>query len=149
MVLQQVGGVNSIAFYATIFILTIDKEFGSRIEEYFVYNRVFGSVGTVAMVAVQVLDSFHIPMTALGVIFMDKSGQQLLLLVRKLRNLSFVMELNKNNFEPIHSYPLLLPIYVRGAIAFNIYFYDLEKHTKDKMEIKSLNVNKNASRWLD
>ncbi|KAK7830729.1 sugar transporter erd6-like 5 [Quercus suber] len=100
MVLQQVGGVNSIAFYATIFILTVDKEFGSQIEEYFVYDRVFGSVGTVAMVAV--LDSFHIPMTALGVIFMDKSGQQLLLLVRKLRNLSFVMELNKNNFEPIH-----------------------------------------------
>ena len=80
MVLQQVGGVNSIAFYATIFILagrkipssffflfcsflfqpTVDKEFGSWIEEYFVYDRVFGSVGTVAMVVVQVLDSFHV-----------------------------------------------------------------------------------------
>ena len=78
MVLQQVGGVNSIAFYATIFILagrkilffsffcsflfqpTVDKEFGSLIEEYFVYDRVFGSVGTMTMVAVQVLDSFHV-----------------------------------------------------------------------------------------
>ena len=38
-------------------------------------------------------------MTALGVIVMDKSGQPLLLLVRRLRNLYFVMELNKNNFE--------------------------------------------------
>ena len=38
-------------------------------------------------------------MTALGVTFMDKSGQQLLLLVRMLRNLYCVMDLNKNNFE--------------------------------------------------
>ena len=38
-------------------------------------------------------------MTALGVTFMDKSGQQLLLLVRRLRNLYCVMDLNKNNFE--------------------------------------------------
>ena len=66
MVLQQVGGVNSIAFYVTIFILagrkipTVGKEFGSWIEEHLVYDRVFGSVGTVAMVAVQVLDSFHV-----------------------------------------------------------------------------------------
>ena len=30
---------------------------------------------------------------------MDKSGQQLLLLVRRLRNLYCVMDLNKNNFE--------------------------------------------------
>ncbi|KAM1549479.1 hypothetical protein ACFX15_010047 [Malus domestica] len=60
MVLQQFGGVNGIAFYAsTIFISAGFSD----------------SVGTIAMVAVQV------PMTALGVILMDKAGRRPLLLV--------------------------------------------------------------------
>ncbi|KAK9919725.1 hypothetical protein M0R45_028306 [Rubus argutus] len=60
MVLQQFGGVNGIAFYAsTIFISAGFSD----------------SVGTIAMVAVQ------IPMTALGVVLMDKSGRRPLLLV--------------------------------------------------------------------
>ncbi|KAH0994767.1 hypothetical protein GBA52_018631 [Prunus armeniaca] len=60
MVLQQFGGVNGIAFYAsTIFISAGFSD----------------SIGTLAMVAVQ------IPMTGLGVILMDKSGRRPLLLV--------------------------------------------------------------------
>ncbi|KAM3696109.1 hypothetical protein ACB094_06G014000 [Castanea mollissima] len=60
MVLQQFGGVNGIAFYASaIFILA----------------GFSGSIGTIAMVIVQ------IPMTALGVILMDKSGRRPLLFV--------------------------------------------------------------------
>ncbi|XP_040372587.1 sugar transporter ERD6-like 5 isoform X4 [Rosa chinensis] len=60
MVLQQFGGVNGIAFYAsTIFISAGFSD----------------SIGTIAMVAVQ------IPMTALGVVLMDKSGRRPLLLV--------------------------------------------------------------------
>ncbi|PQP93349.1 sugar transporter ERD6-like 5 isoform X1 [Prunus yedoensis var. nudiflora] len=60
MVLQQFGGVNGIAFYAsTIFISAGFSD----------------SIGTIAMVAVQ------IPMTGLGVILMDKSGRRPLLLV--------------------------------------------------------------------
>ncbi|KAE8726380.1 Sugar transporter ERD6-like 16 [Hibiscus syriacus] len=53
MVLQQFGGVNGIAFYA----------------------RFSGSVGMIAMAVVQV------PMTALGVVLLDKSGRRPLLLV--------------------------------------------------------------------
>ncbi|KAK7830735.1 sugar transporter erd6-like 5 [Quercus suber] len=52
-----------------------------------------GSIGTIAMVIVQ------IPMMALGVILMDKSGRQPLLLVRRLRNLYCVMELNEKNLN--------------------------------------------------
>nr|POE82542.1 sugar transporter erd6-like 5 [Quercus suber] len=48
-----------------------------------------GSTGTIAMVIVQ------IPMMALGVILIDKSGRQPLLLVRRLRNLYCVMKLNE------------------------------------------------------
>ncbi|KAL6139289.1 hypothetical protein ACLB2K_064566 [Fragaria x ananassa] len=60
MVLQQFGGVNGIAFYAsTIFISAGFSD----------------SIGTIAMVGVQ------IPMTALGVVLMDKSGRRPLLLV--------------------------------------------------------------------
>ena len=77
------------------------------------------SIGTLAMVIAQVLDSLceiptfssalfflsdlhgfvQIPMMALGVILMDKFGRRPLLLVRMLRNLYCVMELNENNFE--------------------------------------------------
>ncbi|WCJ43221.1 Major facilitator superfamily protein [Euphorbia peplus] len=60
MVLQQFGGVNGIAFYAT----SIFESAGFS-----------GSVGTIAMVIVQV------PMTALGVVLMDISGRRPLLLV--------------------------------------------------------------------
>ncbi|KAI4301847.1 hypothetical protein L6164_035087 [Bauhinia variegata] len=60
MILQQFGGVNGIAFYAS---------------SIFVSAGFSGSVGTIAMVAVQ------IPMTALGVILTDKSGRRPLLLV--------------------------------------------------------------------
>ncbi|KAK7856066.1 sugar transporter erd6-like 5 [Quercus suber] len=60
MVLQQFGGVNGIAFYASAIFITAGFS---------------GSVGTIAMVIVQ------IPMTALGVILMDKSGRRPLLLV--------------------------------------------------------------------
>ncbi|PON64405.1 Sugar/inositol transporter [Parasponia andersonii] len=60
MVLQQFGGVNGIAFYASAIFISAGFS---------------GSVGTIAMVAVQV------PMTALGVVLMDKSGRRPLLLV--------------------------------------------------------------------
>ncbi|KAF1892229.1 hypothetical protein Lal_00036590 [Lupinus albus] len=57
MILQQFGGVNGIAFYATSIFISA------------------GSIGTIAMVVVQ------IPMTALGVLLMDKSGRRPLLLI--------------------------------------------------------------------
>ncbi|OMP02103.1 Sugar/inositol transporter [Corchorus olitorius] len=60
MVLQQFGGVNGIAFYASA--IFISAGFSS-------------SVGMIAMVVVQV------PMTALGTLLMDKSGRRPLLLV--------------------------------------------------------------------
>ncbi|KAF7805148.1 sugar transporter ERD6-like 5 isoform X1 [Senna tora] len=60
MILQQFGGVNGISFYAS---------------SIFVSAGFSGSVGTIAMVVVQ------IPMTALGVVLMDKSGRRPLLLV--------------------------------------------------------------------
>ncbi|KAF4353939.1 hypothetical protein G4B88_031289 [Cannabis sativa] len=60
MVLQQFGGVNGIAFYASAIFISAGFS---------------GSVGTIAMVVVQV------PMTALGVVLMDKSGRRPLLLV--------------------------------------------------------------------
>ncbi|XP_028770736.1 sugar transporter ERD6-like 5 isoform X2 [Neltuma alba] len=60
MILQQFGGVNGIAFYAS---------------SIFISAGFSDSVGTIAMVAVQ------IPMTALGVLLMDKSGRRPLLLV--------------------------------------------------------------------
>ncbi|XP_059435643.1 sugar transporter ERD6-like 5 [Corylus avellana] len=60
MVLQQFGGVNGIAFYASAIFISAGFS---------------GRLGTLAMVAVQ------IPMTALGVLLMDKSGRRPLLLV--------------------------------------------------------------------
>ncbi|CAL1407267.1 unnamed protein product [Linum trigynum] len=60
MVLQQLGGVNAIAFYAS---------------SIFVSAGFSGSVGTIAMVVVQ------IPMQVLGVVLMDISGRRPLLMV--------------------------------------------------------------------
>ncbi|TYG47101.1 hypothetical protein ES288_D11G311000v1 [Gossypium darwinii] len=60
MVLQQFGGVNGIAFYAS---------------SIFISAGFSGSVGMIAMVVVQV------PMTTLGVLLLDKSGRRPLLLV--------------------------------------------------------------------
>ncbi|KAK7284314.1 hypothetical protein RJT34_19059 [Clitoria ternatea] len=60
MILQQFGGVNAIAFYAT---------------SIFISAGFSGSIGTIAMVAVQ------IPMSTLGVFLMDKSGRRPLLLI--------------------------------------------------------------------
>ncbi|KAL5136016.1 Sugar transporter ERD6-like 5 [Glycine soja] len=60
MILQQFGGVNGIAFYAS---------------SIFISAGFSGSIGMIAMVAVQ------IPMTALGVLLMDKSGRRPLLLI--------------------------------------------------------------------
>ncbi|KAK9161406.1 hypothetical protein Syun_007747 [Stephania yunnanensis] len=60
MILQQFGGVNGIAFYASAIFTTAGFSSG---------------VGTIAMVVVQV------PMTALGVLLMDKSGRRPLLMV--------------------------------------------------------------------
>ncbi|PON85517.1 Major facilitator, sugar transporter-like [Trema orientale] len=79
MVLQQFGGVNGIAFYASAIFISAGFS---------------GSVGTIAMVAVQV------PMTALGVVLMDKSGRRPLLLVSSagtclgcfLLGLSFILQ---------------------------------------------------------
>lgn len=79
MVLQQFGGVNAIAFYASAIFISAGFS---------------GSVGTIAMVVVQV------PMTALGVVLMDKSGRRPLLLVSSagtclgcfLVGLSFILQ---------------------------------------------------------
>ncbi|WRX24816.1 Major facilitator [Theobroma cacao] len=60
MVLQQFGGVNGIAFYASAIFISAGFS---------------GSLGMIAMVVVQ------IPMTALAVVLMDKSGRRPLLLV--------------------------------------------------------------------
>ncbi|PKI78235.1 hypothetical protein CRG98_001406 [Punica granatum] len=60
MVLQQFGGVNAIAFYSSFIFISAGFS---------------GSLGMIAMVIVQ------IPMTALGVLLMDKSGRRPLLLV--------------------------------------------------------------------
>ncbi|KAM7511807.1 hypothetical protein LguiB_010682 [Lonicera macranthoides] len=60
MVLQQLGGVNAIAYYAS---------------GIFVSAGLSSRVGSIAMVIVQV------PMTMLGVLLMDKSGRRMLLLV--------------------------------------------------------------------
>lgn len=60
MVLQQFGGVNAIAYYASS--IFVSAGFSER-------------VGTTAMVIIQV------PMTVLGVLLMDKSGRRPLLLV--------------------------------------------------------------------
>ncbi|KAJ6876887.1 sugar transporter ERD6-like 5 [Populus alba x Populus x berolinensis] len=60
MVLQQFGGVNGIAFYAS---------------SIFISAGFSGSIGMIAMVVVQ------IPMTALGVVLMDISGRRPLLMV--------------------------------------------------------------------
>ncbi|KAH9688743.1 Sugar transporter ERD6-like 5 [Citrus sinensis] len=60
MVLQQFGGVNGIAFYAS---------------SIFISAGFSGSIGMIAMVVIQ------IPMTLLGVLLMDKSGRRPLLLV--------------------------------------------------------------------
>lgn len=60
MILQQCGGINAIAFYAS---------------SIFISAGFSGSIGTIAMVAVQ------IPMSISGVILMDKSGRRPLLLI--------------------------------------------------------------------
>ncbi|XP_021898863.1 sugar transporter ERD6-like 5 isoform X3 [Carica papaya] len=60
MVLQQFGGVNAIAFYASAIFISAGFS---------------GSIGMIAMVIVQ------IPMTALGALLMDKSGRRPLLLI--------------------------------------------------------------------
>ncbi|XP_058752946.1 sugar transporter ERD6-like 5 [Vicia villosa] len=60
LILQQFGGVNGISFYASSIFVSAG------------FSR---SIGTIAMVIVQ------IPMTALGVILMDKTGRRPLLLI--------------------------------------------------------------------
>ncbi|KAA8545058.1 hypothetical protein F0562_019843 [Nyssa sinensis] len=60
MVLQQFGGVNGIAYYAS---------------SIFISAGFSGSIGTIAMVVIQV------PMTMLGVVLMDISGRRPLLMV--------------------------------------------------------------------
>ncbi|XP_073260205.1 sugar transporter ERD6-like 5 isoform X2 [Populus alba] len=84
MVLQQFGGVNGIAFYAS---------------SIFISAGFSGSIGMIAMVVVQ------IPMTALGVVLMDISGRRPLLMVSAagtclgcfLAALSFLLQyLNKS-----------------------------------------------------
>ncbi|PNY08602.1 sugar transporter ERD6-like 5-like protein, partial [Trifolium pratense] len=82
IVLQQFGGVNGIAFYASsIFVSAGTCRFRScfyHMPYVALTLQIEGfskSIGTVAMVIVQ------IPMTALGVILMDKSGRRPLLLI--------------------------------------------------------------------
>nr|GMD05873.1 sugar transporter ERD6-like 5 [Ipomoea batatas] len=60
MVLQQFGGVNAIAYYAS----SIFESAGFS-----------GRIGTISMVFVQV------PMTVVGVLLMDKSGRRPLLMI--------------------------------------------------------------------
>lgn len=71
MVLQQFGGVNGIAFYASsifisagmIYTFSVQMNFSKETEVKVLYTIAgfSGSVGTIAMVAVQVLDFFFIP----------------------------------------------------------------------------------------
>ncbi|AES82549.2 sugar transporter ERD6-like 5 isoform X2 [Medicago truncatula] len=88
IILQQFGGVNAIAFYASSIFVSAG------------FSR---SIGTIAMVVVQ------IPMTALGVILMDKSGRRPLLLISAsgtclgcfLVSLSFYLQDLHKEFSPI------------------------------------------------
>ncbi|XP_026438310.1 sugar transporter ERD6-like 5 isoform X3 [Papaver somniferum] len=87
MVLQQFGGVNGIAFYASS--IFVSAGFSS------------GNVGTIAMVAVQ------IPMQILGVLLMDKSGRRPLLMISaagtclgcSLAGLSFLLQVYTGSFS--------------------------------------------------
>lgn len=75
MVLQQFGGVNGIAFYASsifisagmIYTFSVQMNFSKETEVKVLYTIAgfSGSVGTIAMVSVQVLDFFFIPLLAL------------------------------------------------------------------------------------
>ncbi|XP_022898121.1 sugar transporter ERD6-like 5 isoform X3 [Olea europaea var. sylvestris] len=102
MVLQQFGGVNSIAYYAS-FIFS-SAGFSSR-------------AGTTAMVFIQV------PMTLLGVLLMDKSGRRLLLMVSAagtclgcfLIGLSFLLQ----DLQLWKSSPLLA---LGGVLVFTGFF---------------------------
>ncbi|KAL2566986.1 hypothetical protein AAZV13_19G199700 [Glycine max] len=78
MILQQFGGVNDIAFCAS---------------SIFISAGFSGSIGMIAMVAVQ------IPMTALGVLLMDKSGRRPLLLVKRLSFCFFCLVLDLHKWK--------------------------------------------------
>ncbi|KAF3953102.1 hypothetical protein CMV_021422 [Castanea mollissima] len=72
-----------------------------------------------------------IPMTALGVIFMDKFGQPLLLLVSAAGTCLGCFLVGLSLFlQDLQTWTKITPILALVG------FYDLEKHTKDKMEIK-------------
>ncbi|TYH46179.1 hypothetical protein ES332_D11G317000v1 [Gossypium tomentosum] len=100
MVLQQFGGVNGIAFYAS---------------SIFISAGFSGSVGMIAMVVVQV------PMTTLGVLLLDKSGRRPLLClqlehawVASLLDCHFSCRTFNNGRKSLLFYHLLVYWYTRA-----------------------------------
>ena len=86
MAFQQFGGVNGICFYASEIFISAGK-LGNSFTNFsrLLLNSCFlgyksgfssGNMGTIALAII------NVPMTALGVFLMDKSGRRPLLLVR-------------------------------------------------------------------
>ncbi|KAE8811275.1 Sugar transporter ERD6-like protein 5 [Hordeum vulgare] len=111
MVLQQFGGVNTICFYAgEIFVSAC---FSS------------GNTGMLAMVAVQ------IPMTALGVLLMDKAGRRPLLMPKQIHEIKdFLLTARRKDARSVRIKR------TKDAVKFKVrcsrYLYTLCVHDTDK-----------------